>query len=81
LITNIRNKLVENELTITKADKGKPIVILASEDYKQNVNNFIKGKQFGALNSKPTKCYQNYKTNTSTMQLHLATRVNGNLYK
>jgi predicted GTPase len=35
LIKNIRNKLVENELTITKADKGKTILILTTEDYTQ----------------------------------------------
>jgi hypothetical protein len=28
LVRNIRNKLAENELIITKADKGKTIVIL-----------------------------------------------------
>jgi predicted transcriptional regulator len=29
------NKLAENELTITKADKGKTIIILTREDYTQ----------------------------------------------
>jgi hypothetical protein len=28
LITNIRNNLAENELTITKVDEGKTVVIL-----------------------------------------------------
>jgi predicted transcriptional regulator len=36
-----KNKLVENELTIRKADKEKSMVILTRQDYTQKVNNFI----------------------------------------
>jgi hypothetical protein len=55
LIRHIRNKLMENELIITKADKGKTIVILTKEDYTQKVNNFIQENQFTLLNNDPTK--------------------------
>jgi GTP-binding protein EngB required for normal cell division len=46
LIRHIRNKLIEYELVITKADKGKTIAILRTEDYTQKVNNFIQENQF-----------------------------------
>jgi hypothetical protein len=54
----IRNKLVENELTITKVDKGKTIVILSAENYAQKVNNFVQENQFTLLNYNPTQNYQ-----------------------
>jgi hypothetical protein len=57
LIRNIRNKLVENELIITKANKGKTVVILTMEDYTQKVN-FIQENQFVLINNDPTKNYQ-----------------------
>jgi hypothetical protein len=31
-----KNKMITNQLIITKAGKGKTLVILAKEDYKQN---------------------------------------------
>jgi hypothetical protein len=49
--------LVVNELTITKADKGKTVVILATEDCTQKVNN-IQENQFVLLNSNPTQNYE-----------------------
>jgi putative IMPACT (imprinted ancient) family translation regulator len=58
LIRNIRNKLAENELIITKEDKGKTIVVLTMEDYTQKVNNFIQENQFVLINNDPTKNYQ-----------------------
>jgi predicted transcriptional regulator len=58
LIRNIRNKLAENELIITKADKGKTIVMLTMEDYTQKVNNFIEVNQIVLINNDPTKNYQ-----------------------
>jgi hypothetical protein len=36
--TNIKNELVKNEYTITKADRANTIVILTRENYLQNVN-------------------------------------------
>jgi hypothetical protein len=56
-INNIRNKLTENGVTITKAGKGKTIVIL-SEKYKQKVNSFIQDKQFRIPNNNPTQKYK-----------------------
>jgi hypothetical protein len=57
LIRNIRNKLTEND-TVTKADKGKTIVILTIEDYTQKVNNFIQENQFVLRNNDSMQNYQ-----------------------
>jgi hypothetical protein len=38
---NIKNKINENKLVITKTDKGKTLVILTHEEYKRKINNFI----------------------------------------
>jgi hypothetical protein len=51
---DIRNKLIEKELVITKADKGKTIVILTANEYIHKVKNFIQENQFTSLNSDPT---------------------------
>jgi hypothetical protein len=53
-----KKKLVENELIITKADKGKTIVILTTGDYMKKVNNFIQENQFVLLNNDPTQNYR-----------------------
>jgi hypothetical protein len=66
LIRNIRNKLAENELIITKANKGKTIVILTMEDYTQKVNNFIQENQFVLINNDSTKNYQKAIKHTMT---------------
>jgi predicted transcriptional regulator len=66
LIRNIRNTLAENELIITKADKGKTIVILTKEDYTQKGNNFIQENQFVVINNNPTKDYQKAIKHTMT---------------
>jgi hypothetical protein len=36
LITNIKNEMIINRITITKADKGNTLVIATQEEYKQN---------------------------------------------
>jgi hypothetical protein len=58
LIRNMKIKLAENELILTKADKGKTIVTLTIEDYTQKVSNFIQENQFVLLNNDPTQNYQ-----------------------
>jgi hypothetical protein len=66
LVRNIRNKLAKNELTITKEDKGKNIVILTIEDYTQKENNFIQKNQFVLLNNDPMQNYQKAIKHTMT---------------
>jgi hypothetical protein len=50
-----------------KTDKGKTIVTLTRENYKQKVNNFMKENQFTVLNNNPMQNYQKTKRNTSKM--------------
>jgi hypothetical protein len=40
-IMNIKNKIGTNKLIITRADKGKTLVILTHEEYKHKIENFI----------------------------------------
>jgi hypothetical protein len=46
-----------NKLTITKADKGKPIVILTQEEFEHKVIKFIQNNKFTVINN-PTQHYQ-----------------------
>jgi hypothetical protein len=55
---NITKKLIENNLTITKADKGKTTAILTLTEYEQKVNDFIKENKITEINSNPTQKYQ-----------------------
>jgi hypothetical protein len=55
LITDIKNKVSTNKLTITKAGKGKTIVIFTQEEYK--INNFIQDK-LTVMNNNTTQHYQ-----------------------
>jgi hypothetical protein len=41
-IRNIKKKLTENNLIITKADKGRTTGILTLTEYEQKVNHLIK---------------------------------------
>jgi hypothetical protein len=58
LITNIKKKMTTNKLIITKADKGKTLIILTQEEYKQKTKTYIENNQFITINNNPTKCYQ-----------------------
>ena len=57
-IMNIKNKISENKLTITKADKGKTLVILTQDEYKHKVKSFIQDNQFQKIRNDPTQQYQ-----------------------
>jgi hypothetical protein len=56
-ITDIKNKVSTNKLTITKADIGKTIVILTQEEDQHKVNNFIEDNNFTVINN-GTQHYQ-----------------------
>jgi hypothetical protein len=55
---NIKNKICKNKLIVTKADKGKTLVILTEEKYKHKIINFIQHNQFIMINKDPTQQYQ-----------------------
>jgi hypothetical protein len=51
-------KIKNNKLTITKADKGKTLVILTEEEYKQKIIKFIQDNNFTLISKDPTQQYQ-----------------------
>jgi hypothetical protein len=55
---NIKRK-IQNKLIITKADKGKTLVILTEEEYKQEIIKFIQDNNFTLISKDPTQQYQN----------------------
>jgi hypothetical protein len=54
-IRNIRNKLKQNNLIVTKADKGNTLVIIQQNDYHQKVDEFITQNQFVKIEHNYTK--------------------------
>jgi hypothetical protein len=58
IITKIKSKLREKESIITKADKGKTLIILMQEEYKEKTKAFIQENQFTIINNNPTQRYQ-----------------------
>jgi len=57
-IKQIRNILRQNNLTITKADKSKSIIIISKSMLKQKVDDFIQKNHISCLNKVPTDTYQ-----------------------
>jgi hypothetical protein len=57
-IMNIKNKISKNKLAITKADKGKTLVILTQDEYKHEVKSFIKDIHFIKINNDPNQEHQ-----------------------
>jgi hypothetical protein len=49
LIINVKYKIKQHQLIVTKADKGKTLVIINQEDYDRNVNEFISNNNFTKL--------------------------------
>jgi PHD/YefM family antitoxin component YafN of YafNO toxin-antitoxin module len=58
LIMNVKRKIHSNKLTITKANKGKTLVIITEEEYKQKIMEFIQDNNFTLTNKDPTQQYQ-----------------------
>jgi hypothetical protein len=59
LIRNIRNKLKQNNLIVTKADKDNTLVIIQQSDNHQKVDEFITQNQFVKIEDNHTKKQQN----------------------
>jgi predicted nucleotide-binding protein (sugar kinase/HSP70/actin superfamily) len=57
-IMNIKNKIDTNKLIITRAEKGKTLIILTHEEYKHKIQNFIQDNHLMKLNKYPTQQYQ-----------------------
>jgi hypothetical protein len=43
ILHKIKNKLMCNNAVITKADKGNAVIILHSNEYNVEINNFVEG--------------------------------------
>lgn len=57
IFRSLQNKINQNNLIITKADKGNSVVILDRTAYNQKVDDVIQGEDFECLSSDPTKHY------------------------
>jgi predicted nucleic acid-binding Zn-ribbon protein len=55
IIKNIKQKLENNNLTLTQADKGKTIVILQKQTYEQYIQEFLNRNNFTLLTQDPTQ--------------------------
>ena len=62
---NIKQKLHTGQAMITKADKGRIIVIINKEEYNSKTLTFIHNNNFQSLNS--DKISQNHKRQPKTM--------------
>ena len=60
----IENKLSENKVMTSKADKGNSIVILYQDEYNQKVEEFISNNNFTAANTDITENLQREIRNT-----------------
>jgi hypothetical protein len=49
LIKDIKKKIEQNQLIVTKADKGNSLVILHKEDYNNKVEEFITNNSYTEL--------------------------------
>jgi hypothetical protein len=58
LINKINETLAKEHAILTKADKGKTIVIIYTKDYKDKVNHFLKNNNFHTIPKNPTNCFQ-----------------------
>lgn len=56
---SIQERVNQNDLVVSKADKGNTIVILDRVVYNQKVNDIIQGDDFEQLNVDPTKKFTN----------------------
>jgi hypothetical protein len=53
----LRNKLVENNLIIVPADKGRTTVVIEQNTLKNKVNAFLSDNNFTTLRQNPTTTY------------------------
>ncbi|KAI5642939.1 reverse transcriptase (RNA-dependent DNA polymerase) domain-containing protein [Phthorimaea operculella] len=56
-IKSIKKKIEQNDLVITKADKGNTVVVTSQQEYNEKVNQFLSGDTFVTLNKDPTAKY------------------------
>ena len=55
---HLKTLLEENNLTISKADKGRAIVIIHKDTLKPKIDTFIQESQIMQLNKDPTESFE-----------------------
>jgi hypothetical protein len=60
LINNIKTKMMQNHLIITKADKGNTLVIIHEHEYNEKVQEFISNNNFTKLSQDITNKQQKH---------------------
>jgi hypothetical protein len=55
IIGNLRKKITDNKLILTKADKGKTIVILHQQEYNQKVVHLMECNHISEITKDPTE--------------------------
>jgi predicted CoA-binding protein len=58
LTNKINETLAKEHAILTKADKGRTIVIIYTKDYKDNVNHFLKNNNFHMIPKNPSNRFQ-----------------------
>jgi hypothetical protein len=53
----IRSKLLQHNLTIARVDKGKTIIIIDRDSYRQKVIDFLNENNYEKLHKDPTDLY------------------------
>jgi hypothetical protein len=53
----IRNRLIQHNLTVAKADKGKTILIIDKNSYRHKVTEFLQDNHYIKLQKGPTDLY------------------------
>jgi hypothetical protein len=64
LVWNIKKKINENDLIITKADKGNTLIIMKQDEYNQKTTEFMVNNNYIALTQDQTKKQQRTIRNT-----------------
>jgi len=79
ILNNIKEKLLMNNVTITKADKGNAIVVTYLDQYRNKIPDFDSNNNISTTNNDFTKTFQK-KLRNSTNECHLTrvNKINGN---
>ena len=57
-VTDLQKKIRQNNLILTKADKGNTVVLMDKEEYTQKVESYIAANGYQELTKDPTQKYQ-----------------------
>jgi hypothetical protein len=71
LIKSIRTKLIENNATITRADKGNSLVILPTPQYESKIVKFLSDNSFRTIAPDPSNSFQTQVRNTVNQSMTL----------